>query len=174
MCSPAFFAASFGVGVLLALGPFESLFGRDMARGERPDLRMMVIATVPDPAQPGAHRVEQVMLSALPKFREKNPGYSLLPPAPKGRVENPLSGMVTEYSTAPSGESVVVETVLRHEMLSVRARYVATRTEATPLYTHAGSAFDALLFGLGLAAVLAIIGRVMKYSIQRRAARGRY
>ena len=35
MCSPAFFAASFGVGVLLALGPFESLFGRDMARGAR-------------------------------------------------------------------------------------------------------------------------------------------
>ena len=114
------------------------------------------------------------MLSALPKFREKNPGYSLLPPAPKGRVENLVSGMVTEYSTAPSGEGVVVETVFRHEMFSVHARYFATRTEAKPLYTNAGSAFGALLFGLGLASVLAIIGRIMKYSMQQRAARGRY
>ena len=67
----------------------------------------------------------------------------------------------------------MVETSFRHEPLTVQARSVATRTEVKPLYTKAGSVINALLIGLGLASVLAIIGRVMKYSIQHREARGR-
>jgi hypothetical protein len=174
LCSPLFFAASCAGGALLWAGPLESVGARDMARGERPDLRMMVIATVPDPAAPGARRVEQVMLSVLPRFKEKNPGYSLLPPQPEGRVENPLADMVTDYLATPAAEGTLVETHFRHEMLSVRARYIATPGDVKPLYTRAGSVVDALLAGLGLACLLAMAGRFLKYSIQYRESRGRF
>ena len=172
LCSPVFFVCSFIGGTLLGAGPLEALGGRDMARGERPDLRMTVVVTVPDPEKPGARRVEQVMLSALPRFKEKHPGYSLIPPHPEGRIENTFTEMVTEYKSTPSGDVALVETTFRHEMLSVRARYAATRTEVKPLYTKSGFVFSALLVGLGIACVLGIIGRVMKYSMQHRDARG--
>jgi hypothetical protein len=174
MCSPLFFIATCIGGTLLGAGPLESFGGRDMARGERPDLRMMIVATVPDPAKPGARRVEQVALAALPLFKEKHPEYSLIPPQPEGRVENPLSGMVTDYKVLSSAGGALVETSFRQELLSVRARYLATSTEVKPLYTNSGSVIGALLLGLGLASVLGIIGRMMKYSIQYREARGRF
>ena len=173
MCSPLFFVASCTGGTLLGAGPLESVGGREMARGERPDLRMAIVATVPDPASPGAVRVAQVALSALPLFKEKSPGFSLLPPHAEGRIENPFSGAVTEYKVLPADGGALVETTFRQELVRVRARYLATRTEVKPLYTHSGSAIGALLLGLGLASVLAMIGRVMKYSIQYREARGR-
>ena len=173
LCSPVFFIGVLFVGTLLGAGPLEGLGGRDMGRGERPDLRMVVIATVPDPERPGARRVEPVMLASLQVFKERNPDYSLLPPRPAGSIENPVSGMHTDYRVVPSAEGALVETSFRHELLTVQARYVATRTEVKPLYTKAGSVINALLIGLGLASVLAIIGRVMKYSIQHREARGR-
>jgi hypothetical protein len=172
MCSPVFFVASCTGGALLGAGPLESIGGRDMERGERPDMRMMVVATVPDPARPGGHRVEQVMLASLPRFKESNPEYSLIPPQPEGRIENVFAEMVTDYKVLPSAEGTVVETRFQHEMLSVRARYVATRSEVKPLYTNSGSAFGALLLGVGLACVLGLVGRAMKYFIQYRDARG--
>jgi len=172
MCSPVFFVASCTGGALLGAGPLESVGGRHMERGERPDMRMMVVATVPDPARPGAHRVEQVMLASLSQFKERNPEYSLIPPQPEGRIENVYAEMFTDYKVLPSAEGTLVETRFQHEMLSVRARYLATRAEVKPLYTHSGSAFSALLLGVGIACVLGLLGRAMKYSIQYRAARG--
>lgn len=174
LCSPLFFAASCTGGALLGAGPLESVGGREMARGERPDLRMMVIATVPDPATPGVRRVEQVMLSALPQFKARNPGYSLVPPQPEGRVEDALAEMVTDYKATPTADGALVETDFRHEMISVRARYLATDTDVKPLYTNSGSVLGVLFAGLGLASIFAILGRIMRYSIQYREARGRF
>lgn len=173
LCSPVFFVAACAFGTLLGAGPLDIIGGREMGRGERPDLRMVVIATVPDPARPGAKRVEPVMLASLPVYRERNPGLSFLPPHPAGRFEHPLARSVTDYKVRPAAEGALVETSFRQDLLTVEARYLATPTEVKPLYTKSGSAFGALLIGLALASVLAIIGRVMKFSIQYREARGR-
>jgi hypothetical protein len=113
------------------------------------------------------------MLASLPVFRERNPDHSFLPLQSAGHIENPLAEVVTDYEVMPSAEGALVETKVRHELLTVRARYIATSTDVKPLYTKSGSVIGALLIGLGLASILAIIGRVMKYSIQHREARGR-
>lgn len=174
LCSPWFFLAACAVGTLLGLGPLDAIGARSMERGERPDPRMVVIVSVPDPASPGMYRVEPVMLAALQSFREANPGASLVPPQSSGKIEKPLTGIVAEYSAEPAGDgALTVETRFRQDFVSVKARYVATRTEVKPVSTKTGSAFQPYLIGLGIAALLGMIGRILKYSMQYEEARGR-
>ncbi len=174
MCSPWFFGGSFVVGALLGVGPLDAIGSRSMEHGQRPDPRMVVIATVPDPSTPGSRRVEPVFYSALADFRAANPGASLLPPDSSGKVERAHRGVVAEYSVEPAdGEAVTVETKFRQDFVSVRARYVATATEVRPLTTKAGAVYQPLLIGLGIAALLGVIGRAWKYLVQQEEARGR-
>ena len=173
LCSKLFFAASLAAGSALASVALDVLGERRVERGEYPDARMMVIATVPDPATPGAVRTDPVMLMSLPAYMERHPGCTLLPSYETGEIENPIAETTTTYTAHPAGEgSSMVETVLRNGLVRVRARYLATRTEVKPIVTNSGYPFGALLVGLGFASMLAIAGKALALAVKRKESLG--
>jgi hypothetical protein len=148
--------------------------GKYMAKGERPDSRVIVLASLPHPDKPGTHEIRQFMLGQLDGFKKANPQHSFLLAAGEGRVEDMAAAFSTTYKVKPLAPGrVEIETDAFHDTLfglSLFARYEATERDIKPIFTSASSPIIGLVAGVFVALVLAIIGAVMKLILRRRAA----
>ncbi|MGH8653593.1 MAG: hypothetical protein ACREYE_16135 [Gammaproteobacteria bacterium] len=108
----------------------------------------------------------------MERFKQDNPNYSFLPPLGKGEVNDPSMYERTVYTVTTVGPGkVIVETHFQLDEHHVLARYEATDKEIKPLYTKTshdmGEFINAMLVGLPLALVLALVGEILKWRLQR-------
>lgn len=174
LSSNLFFVASCTGISILAVDPLKHAGGQYMSMGAAPDLRMMVIASIPDPDKPGSRKLTHVILASLPKFQHVQPDHTFVIPPGEGKIEDSLADMFTSYRVKSLGEGrVEVETTFDHDVppfgLTIIARYEATDRKITPIYTNASSPGVPLFFGFVGALILAIIGAVMKWVLRRKA-----
>jgi hypothetical protein len=139
------------------------------------DTRMAVIAIIPNAANASVHKVVQIPLGGVERFKQENPNYSFLPPLGNGEIKNGSSSLArTAYSVTSAGLGrVMVETKLDDDEDHVLGRYEATDREIKPLYTKTHNDFlgwmVGTLFGIAFAIVLASVGYVLKWRLRRKA-----
>jgi len=144
--------------------------GKYMARGEAPDSRMIVLASIPDAAVPGRRKLESVTLRGLPEFQSANPDYTFVIPAGEGRIDGGV--LPTSYrATALGADGVLVETDTPYDDifgLRVVGSYEATEREVRPIYTNSNTWFGNFAVGVAGAYILRMIGSILQWVERRR------
>jgi len=151
----------------------RQLSGQYMAKGETPDSRVIVLASLPNPDKPGTHQIRQFMLGHLDGFKKANPQHSFLLPAGDGRFKDKAAAFFTSYKVKSLGPGTVeVETEASYDTLfapSLIARYEATERDIKPVYTNVRAPIVAFVVGFAVALVLAFAGAVLQLIVRRRA-----
>jgi hypothetical protein len=137
-----------------------------------PNTRRAVVATIPSDGNVGEHKVVQIPLWDLERFKQANPNYSFLLPLGKGTMSGHSLYPPTEYTvTAVGSELVMVETTFNENDDHILGRYTATDREIKPLSTKTHNDLLAtmigMVFGLALAIVLASVGYILKWLLKR-------
>jgi hypothetical protein len=154
--------------------PLKQLGGQYMARGETPDPRVVALAFLPDPENPGTPQIRQFNLGYLNGFKKDHPQHSFLLPPGDGRFKDERAAFFTSYRVKSLGPGTVeVETEASYDTKfasSLIARYEATERDIKPIYTNTSLPVAPLIVGFLVALGLAIVGAVMKLILRRRAA----
>jgi hypothetical protein len=170
MLSSNLFLVASCTGIMGAsISASKHIGGKYMARGEAPDSRMIVIASIPDPAVPGRRKLASVSLRGLPEFQSAQPDHTFVIPAGEGRIGG--GGMPTSYRATPLGAGgVLVETDTPYDDmfgLRVVGTYEATERQVRPIYTNSNIWFGNFAVGVMGAVMLRLIGSMLQW-VQRR------
>lgn len=163
LTSNVLFLSSCAGGFFTSYFALQDMGGQYMDDGAKPSESMALIAAIPDPGRQGAIQLKHVALRDLEKFRAVEPVHSFLLPPGSGKIQGRSAAFVT-YEVKPAGDDrVLVETKYRQSMGGlVIARYEATNKVVRPIFTNNVQWLVALAFGLALAIVLYIVGRVLR------------
>src|SRR5687767_4067801 len=165
LSSYLFFLVSCSGTAFVVREPLKQLGGQHMARGETPDSRVVVLALLPDPENPGTPQIRQFNLGYLNGFKKAYPQHSFLLPPGEGRFKDRAS-FFTSYKVKSLGPGTVeVETEASYDTVfasSLIARYEANARDIKPIYTNTSLPVAPLIVGFFVALLLAIIGAVMK------------
>jgi hypothetical protein len=152
---------------------FRHLGGQYMARGDTPDSRVIALASLPNPDEPGTPQITQFNLGYLDGFKKRYPQHSFLLPAGDGRFKGEWAAFFTSYKVKSLGPGrVEVETEATYDTFfapSLFARYEATERDIKPVYTNVRAPIVSLVVGFVVALVLAIAGAVLRLIVRRRA-----
>lgn len=169
-----FFASCTGI-TFLSTHSLKYVVGKSMARGEKPDPLMIVIASIPDTEIPEKRKLDQVLLGDIPRFQRSQPDHTFVIPSGDGYVRDVLGDWYTSYRATRLGAGrVLVETDAVHDVppfgLNIVGSYEATEREIKPLYTYRSAIplIADVFVGLVGASILVQIGSSILREQQRR------
>lgn len=163
-----FFPVSCTTGLVVGTLTVARLDSRDVQKGEKPHRPFVVVALPGKDGRP----FSVVPLKELPQFKKAFPDHSFLMKRPKDKVT--MNRRIECFYTVRSnlGAAQTLEVVWKDDDKIVTSTYAATRDDVVPIFSqmfYQGYMFQALPFALVFAAVLLVLGRLLRKRLRRKA-----